>query len=91
MTLSLMGTVCCVSESGSGVDQAEHAVHSPALYLCFSMSCNDSCPGCRHLSHNLHCLLKTLLLAGGEGHYQKTSQFVDISAVAMERGRQRLL
>ena len=61
--------------------------HSPALHLCFSMLCNDICPG---LSHNLHCLLKTLLLARGEAHYQKISQIADTSAVPMERGAEGL-
>lgn len=64
--------------------------HSPALYSSFSMSCNDICPGWGHLSHNLHCLLKTLLLARGEAYYQKISQIADTSAVPMKRGAEAL-
>lgn len=43
-----------------------------------------------HLSHNLLCLLKTLLLARGEASYQKVFQIADTSAVPMERGAEAL-
>lgn len=63
--------------------------HSPALCLCFSMSCNNICPGLGTFVHNLLCLLKTLLLVGGEARYQKVFQIADTSAVPMERGAER--